>query len=145
MDPGPSTLASVVMDDPTSPTLASVVKSAALAQWIPLTSDDPQYQLHAKFWGKESEEEREQRRAFSEGESMQVDDRNMENEMGPGCYVLDIGVDTIGCSQQIWIRQDYIRIYEHCERYYLKVANIKSPRPPSVVITGQPGIGKCFL
>jgi hypothetical protein len=123
--------------------LASVVTSDAISKWTLIPSSKLECQLHAKFWGKEPEEEKERRRAYSKGETMEVDDENMA-EIGPNRYALDIGFEDIGCSKVIWIREDHVRIYEYCERYYEEITKSRSPRPPSVVITGQPGIGKCF-
>jgi hypothetical protein len=54
-----------------------------------------------------------------------------------GSYVLDTGIRTI---KKIWIRTDYIRIYDCLEKQYNDAAKVDLE--PGVVITGQPGIGE---
>jgi hypothetical protein len=132
--------------DHTLSTLASVV-SCGTSEWTLLPSDDPFSQFHAKFWGMEPEQEKERRISDSRKESMaESTDVDQENEyigkkFGPGCYILDLG-DFKGfhCSK-LWIRQDYIKIYDHCEREYEAAKN----GAPSVLITGHPGIGEYKL
>jgi hypothetical protein len=55
----------------------------------------------------------------------------------PGCYPFSVGFEDI----TVWIRADYIRVYEALEDYYEKAMK-RSGRTPSAVITGQPGIGE---
>ena len=43
--------------------------------------------------------------------------------------------------KKIRVRPDYIRMYDYCNEHYQKAAR-RNERAPSVVITGQPGIGK---
>ena len=57
------------------------------------------------------------------------------------CYVLDIGIR--GVEDKIWVRADYIRMFEFAEEFYAESLN--EPRSPCLVITGQPGIGELFL
>jgi len=64
---------------------------------------------------------------------MDVDD----NEFGRGCYVLDIGMQGIRLKK-IWVRADYVRMYDLCNEEYEKAER----QAPSVVITGQSGVGK---
>ena len=113
-------------------------------------------QLHAKFWGKSMAEEEEQwRRAQPRtptiggelGDEDQDGDERMDEDQGertdleddilPGCYVLDIGID---CSR-IWVRAEYIRMYNFLESYYHEVTRKPGPAP-GAVLTGQPGIGE---
>ena len=65
-----------------------------------------------------------------EGEAMDDDDI-------PGCYPFSVGIEDI----TVWIRADYIRIYEALQDYYEKTTK-QSGRTPSAVVTGQPGIGE---
>ncbi|KAH9054177.1 hypothetical protein EDB87DRAFT_1689495 [Lactarius vividus] len=69
------------------------------------------------------------------------EDKDEGDEIGPGCYILDLGTPDLRRSK-LWIRKEYIRLYEYCNKY------LESRRTeqvaPSVVITGQPGIGKSY-
>ncbi len=108
--------------------------------WYRFGNTDALAMLHAKFWRKSMEdEEKEWRKTQPENELMNADVD--EDAIGPGCYILDFGIPDIGRSK-LWIRKEYIRLYDFCEKY-LESHRTKQV-PPSVVITGQPGIGKCF-
>jgi hypothetical protein len=64
---------------------------------------------------------------------------NKDNDIIPGCYLMDFGLEGLG-NRRIWVRADYVRIYDYAEFHY----NKKSYPPnqaPSMVVTGQPGIG----
>ncbi len=56
-------------------------------------------QLHAKFWGKRGRV------------SMTGNAGSKEVMLGRGCFALDLGIDFI--LRTFWLRQDYIRLYEH--------------------------------
>lgn len=74
------------------------------------------------------------------GSTDENDDDN--DDIIPGCYVLDIDNDALKIKR-IWIRAEYIRIYDHLVEYYnQKTSQVSEKISPSVVITGQPGIGK---
>ena len=62
-----------------------------------------------------------------------------EEEISPGCGILDIAIPGINPSK-LWVRKEYIKLSEYCEEYLGRDHFIA----PSVVITGQPGIGKYF-
>ena len=70
------------------------------------------------------------------GEGVQENDG-----IGPGCYSLDIGVKGLQTSK-IWVRADYIRVYDSCNQIYedamCQLFNFRI----SIAITGQPGVGK---
>jgi hypothetical protein len=67
-----------------------------------------------------------------------------DNEIDTDCFLLDFDIGLLGRSR-LWVRKDYIRIYEYCNRYCEDVEDNGQHVPPSVVITGQPGIGEiCF-
>ncbi|KAI9442329.1 hypothetical protein H4582DRAFT_1809402 [Lactarius indigo] len=83
-----------------------------------------------------------------ENESMNIDkDKDAdegegeEDETGPGCYILDLGVPDIRRSK-LWVRKEYIRLYGYCNKYL--ELHRDDHMAPSVVITGQPGIGKSY-
>lgn len=65
------------------------------------------------------------------------------NDMIPGCYVLDIGIPGLDVSR-LWIRADYIRIFDFFQSHYDKHAANRMDQAPSGVLTGQPGIGESF-
>jgi hypothetical protein len=123
-----------------------------LTQWPKLGENEPLTLLHANFWGKSmAVEEQEWRRAQSPDPSMSGDDpvedvnesmdegldTDTDDDIIPGCYLLDIG---IGVSK-IWVRADYIRIYDFLEAHYMKPA-APSFQAPAAVIAGQPGVGE---
>lgn len=120
------------------------------AQWDRLNENtEALAQLHRKFWGGEAmqDEETRWRETQPENESMDVDvdetaEEDEDDEIGAGgCYTLTLDMPGIGRSP-LWIRKEYIRIYDFCERHL--ASHRRGPEPPSVVITGQPGIGKCL-
>jgi hypothetical protein len=120
--------------DQVTPALASVFLDVdAAALWSKLRDDKPLSQLHSKYWGKKIEDETEQWRI----KNPTVDDP--ANDIYPGCCALHLGVDTV--TSNLWVRQDYIRIYDFCRDRYAKGPSSKTERPRSVIITGQPGIG----
>ncbi|KIM90035.1 hypothetical protein PILCRDRAFT_812840 [Piloderma croceum F 1598] len=76
---------------------------------------------------------------MNEGEGEATDE---DDDILPGCYDLDISIDGMAPSS-LWIRADYIRIYNFFQAHYDKHAHPMA-RAPSAVLTGQPGIGKSF-
>jgi hypothetical protein len=120
-----------------TPTLNSVFcEKSAAASWSKskLEDDHRLSRLFSKYWGKDIDDEAKQWR-----ESHSTVKDNPTNEIGPKCYGLDLGTD-IKCSQ-MWVRQDYIRMYDYCIEWHQEVQSSKLEGMPSVVITGQPGIG----
>ncbi|KAH9043513.1 hypothetical protein EDB83DRAFT_2407406 [Lactarius deliciosus] len=69
---------------------------------------------------------------------MNVDKDEDPDEAVPGCYILNIGIESIW--PELLVRKEYIRLYKYCKKYLGSYRD--EPMPPSVVITGQPGIGK---
>ena len=75
-------------------------------------------------------------------EPMDVDvsgEEELDDDIIEGCYSLEIGIEGFEFPR-IWIRAEYIRIYDaledrYRERSYPYLA-------PAAVITGQPGIGE---
>jgi hypothetical protein len=61
------------------------------------------------------------------------------NDIGPECYGLDPGIDLK--NSELWVRQDYIRIYDYCSKRHEEGPTSVTKMPRSVVITGQPGVG----
>ncbi|KIL64118.1 hypothetical protein M378DRAFT_11689 [Amanita muscaria Koide BX008] len=65
-----------------------------------------------------------------------------DDDILPSCYVLDISIHGIA-PKSLWIRTDYIRIFNFFQAYYDEMAKPMDDAP-SAVLTGQPGIGKSF-
>ncbi len=110
------------------------------AQWPRLHNTHALARLHRKFWGQSMQGE-------PENKSLNVDwdedaEEDEEDGIGPGCYILDLGIPDIGRSK-LWIRREYIRLYKYYNEYL--ESRRKEQVPPSVVITGQPGIGERFV
>ncbi|KAF8523117.1 hypothetical protein BU17DRAFT_64015 [Hysterangium stoloniferum] len=130
--------------------IASIIEASAAASWVKLAPNKPLGQVHTKFWGTSMKDERD---AWSKADgqgalkelAMDVDDDG-EAEILPGCYSLGIGIK--GFTREfIWVRAEYIRIFDACQRQYEETITPTpgcyfSGEPPSFVITGQPGIGK---
>jgi hypothetical protein len=148
-----STLASVVG----SPDLGSSHYSKWLSKRLP--DDDPFNLFRVKFWGQSlAEEEQVWREAHpATGGGLRGKDQDGDESMGegggeitdvdddiiPGCYLLDLDIETIN-PMKIWIRADYIRVYNHVETYY-ETPGFPPNRAPCVVLAGQPGIGKSLI
>jgi|SRR6266850_1847148 len=117
--------------------------------WIALKEYKALFRLHTEYWGRPiqgNELEPEQLQTPSEGQPM--DDDEDQSEVGPGCFILNFDIKPFPTTK-LWIRKDYIRMYDHCHQYVNDVRNSElqgevPPIPPSVVITGQPGIGEYF-
>src|SRR5258708_24161663 len=97
--------------------------------------------FHEKFWGKSMDgEESRWRESQIGGDQDQDEIADMDDDVISGCYFLDIGIPDIGISR-LWIRADYIRIFDYIQSFYEERAD-PMVRVPSVVLTGQPGIGE---
>ena len=102
--------------------------------------------FHKKFWGKsmkdeESEWRRSQIRIVDQDQDQdQNNTSDMDDDIVPGCYVLDISIPGIRLSH-LWIRADYIRIFDYFQTHYDKYDR-PTEDVPSGVLTGQPGIGE---
>jgi hypothetical protein len=144
--------------------LTSVVSiPSRMESWPKLGDNESLSRFHAKFWGKSiADEEREWRKTQplnpaiggelgdkdQDGDDCmgrvvddgldERDERDLDDEIIPGCYTLDLGIEGFRYSR-IWIRADYIRVYDHLNFHYNKPAY--TGRAPAAVLTGQPGIG----
>ena len=74
------------------------------------------------------------------GDQDQDEITDMDDDVISGCYFLDIGIPDIGISR-LWIRADYIRIFNFFQTFYDERAKPMA-KAPSGVLTGQPGIGE---
>jgi hypothetical protein len=86
-------------------------------------------------------------RAINEDDNEAMDEDELDGEatdedddIVPGCYPFSVGIENI----TVWIRPDYIRVYEALQDYYEK-ATKQSGRTPSAVVTGQPGNGESYF
>jgi hypothetical protein len=104
------------------------------APWTKLKDNDAYSLLHSKYWGNKIDEEAREWRELQP--TVEVD---RTHDIGPGCYGLHLGVELR--DSELWVRQDYIRIYDYCSQRYEEGPTTTSERPRSVVITGQPGVG----
>jgi hypothetical protein len=124
--------------------------------WPRLNDYEPLSQFHAKFWDRSmADEEREWRNTqlavggelgdkdqdgdtrIGEAGDDGTDETELDDDIIPGCYTLDIGIVGLPYSR-IWIRSDYIRVYDYLNRHYNKPV---PGRAPSATLTGQPGVG----
>ncbi|KAJ3510252.1 hypothetical protein NLJ89_g4784 [Agrocybe chaxingu] len=127
-------------------TFSSIVDSLESHSWLLLPLSSPHARFHDNFWGKSMEDERN---AWRQSEGLPpLDDEADDGEVDilPGCYALKIGIPGFGYTS-IWLRAEYIRIFNVCEEYFAEITGRQakkdsSRRPPSFVISGQPGIGK---
>ena len=152
-----------------SSSLASVVRVNFRKKWQKLADGYSLALFHARFWGKSMKDEEEEwrkaqphiegqpededesryegkgkGRMIDEDEDEAMDEDELEGEATdededaiPGCYPFIVGIE----GMTVWIRADYIRIFEALQDFYEKAAK-QSGRTPSAVVTGQPGIGK---
>jgi hypothetical protein len=129
-------------------TLASVFQYKDLVATWSKFSTHPRYaKLHEEFWGKSMTIEEQEWRDSQEAMDLAMevaddDDSNPESETGPGCYPLDFRIHSRG--PRLWIRKDFIRMYDFCDQWYEQVTSMGSRanrQAPSVVITGQSGVG----
>lgn len=131
---------------------ASVVRFAPLERLPKLDDHHPVAKLHAKFWGismlhEEQEWRNSQQPIPAVGDELETEDLPVDfdvNDVGadvvPGCYVRNIGIKGLERSK-IWIRADYIRVYNYLETINDGTSEAEEVAP-GAIITGQPGIGE---
>jgi hypothetical protein len=118
--------------------LASVVRNRT---WKADDDETPLALFHKKFWGKSmKDEESEWHRSQIKIDQDQDEITDMDDDIVPGCYVLDISIPGMQVSQ-LWIRADYIRVFDYFQTFYDTHAR-PMEKVPSGVLTGQPGIGE---
>lgn len=93
--------------------------------------------LHAKYWGKDIHKEMGQWQEKQTGvQSMGTE----ENGVLPANFALNLDIKNF--KPNVWVREDYALLYNYCTAYFGRWKEDPLFRPPSVVITGQPGIGR---
>ena len=120
----------------TNPLLSAFSESDrnARTSWIKLEDNMKLSQLQSKFWGKSIEEEAKEWR-----ESNPTVEVDRTNDIGVQCYGLDLGIGIK--NYKLWVRQDYIRIYDYCVKQHAEGPSFSGDTARSVIITGQPGVG----
>jgi DNA replication protein DnaC len=94
--------------------------------------------FHAQYWGKNIREEMYRWQEKKTGhQPMEIDETNVS----PTNFALSFDIEDFDPSG-MWIRKDYGLLYDYCTNYFNE-PNVKTgDEAPSVVITGQPGVGK---
>jgi hypothetical protein len=113
----------------------SILSPRNKARWEKLGDNTELTRLHDKFW----------RQAKYGDKLLNVDEDqgpfNEDDDVDSDCFVLDLGTPLIfNGNTKVWIRKEYIRVYKRCIDHLETNARVLR----SLVITGQPGIGKCF-
>lgn len=106
----------------------------------PLLKKDDETHLsmfHAKYWGVSIDQD-ESTWVGAHGQLMAIEG----SEVVRGCFALDLDSNYFTTSK-LWVRRDYLRIYDRCDSHYEHIRN-NGHLSPSVVITGQPGIGERY-
>ena len=98
--------------------------------------------LHIRYWGKSIDQD-ESTWVGMHGELAEDDPDG--SEVVRGCFALtDIPAnDCIVGRSQIWVRKDYLQIYDSCNNHCQHALD-EETLSPIAVITGQPGVGECF-
>lgn len=111
--------------------------------WPPLLKVDVTHvvsELHSLYWNKKIDQD-ELEWVGTRPPLPEID----ESEIVQGCFTLTLGVKDF-IPKALWVRKDYLRIYDECKSFHKRICEDRgSQRPPSAIITGQPGVSKCFL
>jgi hypothetical protein len=104
--------------------------------WIKLEADEIFSMLQAEFWGKDILEEK---RKWQE---TQTEAHQMDTDEALANFAFPFDMESADVSN-VWVREDYVLLYDECTTFFADPDNKKfRRRPPTIVITGQPGIGK---
>ena len=123
---------------PSSPYAHLFQKGQPKTPWPKLDADECLSMLHAKYWGKDIREEmRQWQEKQTRGQPLNTD----QSTVLPANFALYLDIDDLNISS-MWVREDYVLLYDHCIAYFNQPKIRPSPMPPSIVITGQPGIGE---
>jgi hypothetical protein len=121
------------------PPYADVFEDEPDIPWIALKESKPLSRLHTAYWGRPIERNELETEQPYEGQPMNDDED--QSEIGPGCFILNFYIEGF---PKLWIRKDFIRIYDHCHQHVNNFQGNAQLIPPSVIIRGQPGIGEYF-
>ena len=103
--------------------------------WPKLPSNDPLSSFHAKYWGKGILDDKREWLETQDG------GHRMDTDEAPTNFALYINIDGLN-ARSLWVRKDYMLLYDECMAYFNRPHVKSDTMPPSVVIMGQPGIGK---
>ncbi|KAI0293197.1 hypothetical protein BC826DRAFT_1015754 [Russula brevipes] len=121
------------------PTFHTLVPYPRLAKlWNQLDPSERLSKLHSRYWQDDIADSRRDWWRSQQGETTVG-----RNEIDEECFVLDFNMHDDQCSR-LWVRKDYVRIYDHCDQHFKDTMKHLGHGAPSVVITGQPGIGKAY-
>jgi hypothetical protein len=122
--------------------IESIISPQDRFKWMKLDDDHELVKLHRKFWLEGEYWNRLLNLPWHEDADEDDGDESADEGDGHGIrsgYVLDLDMD-FGRSS-VWVRKEYIRMYKRCTDHLGAAKNTEET--PSVVITGQPGIGRC--
>jgi hypothetical protein len=113
-------------------TYAQVFQRLPKDPWLELSSDEPLSSLHAEYWGKGILDDKRKWLEAQDG------GHRMDTDEVPANFALYIDINGLK-PRSLWVRKDYMLLYDACMAYFSRPR--KSGTPPSVVLTGQPGVG----
>jgi hypothetical protein len=126
-------------DPSATASLTSVFRIQSAAEsWYPVPDDDPFLLLHRTFWCKPIVTV--SRQSPHDDDLMDVDED--EDEVDSDYFTFNLDNPEIS-TDAILLRQEYPRFYDLCDSYCDRRKSGFLKKAPSVVITGQPGIGEC--
>jgi hypothetical protein len=126
--------------------IAGFIKGDIINSFRKLEPDDPVHFLWENFWDKSIELEESEWRGENTGmldahvADVEQSDEEDIVDYKRGCYVLKLNLKLRLRVTKIWVRAEYLLLYEAIEEYYKDT--IKSPSSSAVVLTGQPGCGE---
>jgi hypothetical protein len=150
--------------EPSTPNFsyAHIFRNQPAIPWLKLESDMFLSLFHAQYWGQDISQERriwldnpkahqmdtDENQMDTDEDQMDTDENQMDNDENqtkiddtPVGFPLHFDIEEEQPST-LWVRKDYESLYDWC-MYYFNRPNVDSgPKPPSVIITGQPGIGE---
>ncbi|EGO02970.1 hypothetical protein SERLA73DRAFT_70446 [Serpula lacrymans var. lacrymans S7.3] len=109
-----------------------VVQPDKYTNWNLLDEDNPFAAFHRKFWGKDMSFDGQSER----GADKYVVEEMNEAQLVEGCHVIHVDIDAL-CTK-LWVRAEYLRVYEYLQAVYN--GRKKHESGLTVVLTGQPGI-----
>ena len=126
------------------PMIDSIIPPHRQAKWEKVDGSEGIALLHDKFWGDDNFGKQTLKVREDEGPEEDRDEgpeEDKDDPDDPDCFTLDHGIQILGHSK-LWVRKEYIRMYKYCDEFL--ETNRNKGTPPSLIITGQPGIGTCF-
>jgi hypothetical protein len=145
------------------PMIDSILHPREKAKWEKLDGDEEEVQLHRKFWVQceynklfkvEEEAAEDAELAAKVIDAVEIAKCVAEviegvvggaaeddDDVGPECHLLDVGISDPG-RWKIWVRKEFIRMYKRCKDHL--ETNRQGSQSPSLIVTGQPGIGEFF-